>query len=371
MRLSIRRIVTICGGTSLAHALAAVLAADPTNEIRVWTRQPQRWSSKVRAIYRDIAEVGGPLELVTDNLAEAVSGARLILICTPLQTRGALLQGIAPYLENGAWVGGIPGFGGFDWEAGAILGDRAIIFGLQRVPYVRKTISYGEAVWISGIRPRLFVGACPASEAPAIAHTLEGLLSIPTSPLSSYLPVSLSASNAIFHPARLMSCFPAPLFRADPARGEQFYEDWDDVASVAYLGLDDDIQTIARSLGVSASEAQPISEHFGASSPEALTLRIRNIRALRDRRLPLRGVLRALDRESSYVTEDACFALPALKALADAAGIRTRWFDRALRWTEQANGLSLLEGDRLAGTDSLSVPRPKADHFYLPRQAGK
>jgi hypothetical protein len=353
--------VTLCGGTSLAHALAAVLAANPENEVRVWTRQPGRWSSKVRAIYRDIAEVGGPLALVTNNLGEAVCGASLVFVCTPLQTRGSLLQEIAAHLKDGAWVGGIPGFGGFDWEAASILGHRAIIFGLQRVPYVRKTISYGEAVWISGIRPRLFVGTRPASAAPTVADALESLLSIPTSPLSSYLPVSLSASNAIFHPARLVSCFPAPLFCAPPARGELFYEDWDDAASVAYLGLDGDIQATAQALGISTSEAQPISEHFDIASPSELTQRIRNIQALRDRRLPLRGVVRELDRESAYVTEDACFALPTLKALAEATGIRTPWIDLALRWTEQACGLSFLVDDRLVGKDSLCIPRPITD----------
>ena len=69
--------ITLCGGTSLAHALAAVLAADPENAVRVWTRQPGRWSTKICAIYRNIAEVEGPLALVTNDLGEALSGASL------------------------------------------------------------------------------------------------------------------------------------------------------------------------------------------------------------------------------------------------------------------------------------------------------
>jgi NAD/NADP octopine/nopaline dehydrogenase, alpha-helical domain len=355
--------IAVCGGTSLGHALAAVFAADRGNEVRVWTRQPSRWSPKIRAIYLDIAEVEGPLALITDNLGEALSGAKLIFVCTPLQTRGTLLQEIALYLGDGAWIGGIPGFGGFEWLASSMLGRRAIIFGLQRVPYVRKTISYGEAVWISGIRPRLFVGTRPASAAPAVAASLQALFSIPTSPLSSYLPVSLSASNAIFHPARLMSCFPAPRFCASPAQGEYFYEDWDNASSIAYLGLDGDIQTIARALGISTSEAEPISKHFGVGSPEELTQCIRNIRALRDRRLPLRGAAWELNRESAYVTEDACFALPTLKALAESAGIQTPWINLALSWTEQACNLSFLVDDRLAGKDSLAIPRPATVQF--------
>lgn len=360
-----KRPVTVCGGTSLAHALAAVLAADPDNAVRVLTRQPLRWSAKVRAIYLDIAVVSGPLAVVTSDFAEAVSGSRLIFICTPLQTRQTLLSGIAPFLEDGAWVGGIPGFGGFDWEAARILGERAIIFGLQRVPYVRKTISYGEAVWISGIRPRLFVGSRPASAAPEIARSIEELLAIPTSPLSSYLPVNLSASNSIFHPARLMSCFPAPLFRAAPEKRELFYEDWDDPASIAYLGLDDDIQAMARALGVPATDAQPITRHFGVETPQALTQRIRGIRALRDRKLPLRGTMRELDRETAYVNEDACFALPTLKALANATHTHTPWLDQALQWAEQATNLTFPERDRLAAKDGTYLPRPERHDLFL------
>ncbi len=357
----VSRAITLCGGTSLGHALAAVLAADPENEVRLLTRRPRRWSSKVWAIYRDIAEVGGPLALATDDPGAALKNARLVFVCAPLPMRGALLREIAPHIEDSAWIGGIPGFGGFDWLAESMLGQRVTIFGLQRVPYVRKTISYGEAVWISGIRPRLYVGTRPASAAPAIAAVLQTALSIPTSPLSSYLPVNLSASNAIFHPARLMSCFPAPHFCAAPSKGELFYEDWDDAASIAYLGLDGDIQAAARSLGVLPSEAQPISEHFGIASPTELTERIRTIRALRGRRLPLRGAMRSLDCESAYMTEDACFALPVLKALADAANICTPWFDRALQWTEQASSLSFLVDNRLAGKDSFAIPRPRVD----------
>ena len=333
------RRIAICGGTSLGHAMAAVLGADPANDVRMLTGQPERWSREVRAIYLNIAEVIGRLSHVTDNAREAIDGAEIVFICTPLHTRKSLLRTIAPWLTARTWVGGVPGFGGFDREAFAIVGDRARIFGLQRVPYVRRTVSYGETVWISGIRPKLFVATVGNEDTREIAGLLEALLTIPTAPLSTYLAVALSSSNAIFHPARLMTAFPAPAFQASRARGDQFYEHWDDDASVAYLALDRDVQAIAQARGVPAEDAMPITRHFVVETPAALTARIRSIRALRDRRLPLRGTDRILDCESHYVNEDAWFALPTIKRIAEESMLDTPVLDRAIAWAAAAKSV--------------------------------
>lgn len=349
--------IVVQGGTSLGHAIAAVLAADPAHSVTVLTRQPHRWSSVVRAIYLDKAEVSGQVH-VTSDPAAALEGAEVLFVCLPLTARAQGLAAIAPHLPNDCWVGGVPGFAGFDREALKALGPSAKVFGLQRVPYVRKTISYGETVWISGIRPKLFVATLPGGEAADLATQIEALLNIPTSPLSGYLAVNLSASNAIFHPARLLGAFgdvpPDHPFSHRP----QFYEDWDDASSQAYLGLDDDLQRIARALGVDSHEAVSIREHFGVDDPSALTHRIRGIRALRDRPLPLRGSEGAfrIDPLSPYVTEDACFALPVLRSLADLAETPTPWMDLALRWSERLTGQEFLRGGRLAGAAAQGFP---------------
>ena len=353
--------IAVCGGTSLAHALAAVVAADRDNEVTVLTRQPSRWSRTVRAIYLDLAEVGGPLARVSSDPADVVSGAAVVFVCVPFPARRGVLQWIAPYLAPDCWIGGIPGFAGFDWEARSVFGPDARIFGLQRVPYVRKTISYGDTVWISGIRPRLFLAALPAAAAPDVAARIEALLGIPTTALSNYLAVSLSASNAIFHPARLLGAFGDLRPEDRLPRRAQFYEDWDDASSEAYFGLDADIQSIAAALSISPNEATPIGTHYGVHSVKDLTDRIRSIRALRDRPLPLIGAEGnyTLDMNSPYITEDACFALVVLRSLADVAGVATPWLDRAIRWAEQWTGRCFLAGGAVRGPDSELLPTPR------------
>ncbi len=352
--------ITICGGGSLSHALAAVIGADPDNEVSVLTRQPHRWSPQVLGIYLDIAQVVGRIAAVSSNAADVIPGADVVLICVPSFAREKMLRDIGAFLSVDAIVGCLPGYGGFEFQARAILGVDRILFGTQRVPYVRKTVSYGQAVWISGIRPRLVLGALPYKEAPRLATLLHSLLNIPTDPVPSYLPVTLSASNPIFHPARLYAAFAggAPLHAIRP---QLFYEEWDDAASHWYLRLDDDVQAICRSVTIDMSAAQPIRKHFGISTESELTARIRGLSSLRDRWLPLRDVDgRYLpDTHTSYFTEDLPFGLAIIKGVADIAGVPTPAIDTVLRWSEHATGACYFAGEDFAGQGVADLPVPR------------
>jgi NAD/NADP octopine/nopaline dehydrogenase, alpha-helical domain/Ketopantoate reductase PanE/ApbA len=353
--------VAVCGGGSLAHAVAAVLGAREELDVRVLTRQPQRWSRKVRGIYLDIAEIRGIVALASSEPQEVVAGADMVVLCVPSCARGQVLTAIAPFLETNAWVGSFPGFGGFDWQARSILGAEARVFGLQRVPYVRKTISYGEAVWISGIRPRLVLGALPSSEAPALARLVEELMGIPTDPTPSYLPVTMSASNPVFHPARTYSAFSNLDDGAVLPERRLFYEDWDDAASLAYLALDDELQSVCRALKTDMSAAQPIRAHYGVDDAPSLTRRIQSLRSLRDRYLPLAPAADGygLDVHTSYFTEDIPYGLLVIKAVADVADVSTPAIDAALHWAQRVMRRRYLVGDRLQGPDVIGLPLPR------------
>src|SRR3954466_6104342 len=75
--------ISICGGGSLSHAVAAVLGARGDVEVRVLTRQPERWSRHVRAIYLDIAEIRGRIAVASSDPEEAVAGADMVILCVP------------------------------------------------------------------------------------------------------------------------------------------------------------------------------------------------------------------------------------------------------------------------------------------------
>ena len=352
--------VAVCGGGSLAHAVVAVVGARDDVQVRVLTRQPQRWSREVRGIYLDIAEVRGRVAVASSDPQRVVAGADVVLLCVPAWARERVLTDIAPFVDARAWIGCFPGFGGFDWQARGILGPQARIFGLQRVPYVRKTISYGEAVWISGIRPRLVLGALPAADAPDVARLIENLMAIPTDPLPHYLPVTLSASNPIFHPARIHAAFAHLTDGATLQDRTLFYEEWDDAASETYLALDDELQSICRAIPADMSAAQPIRAHYGVDDAAALTHRIRSLRPLRDRYLPLldTGSGYVPDTHSYYFTEDIPFGLLVIKVVGQIAGIATPRTDAVLGWAQRAMGQEYVVDGGATGRDAEGLPLP-------------
>jgi hypothetical protein len=328
--------------------------------MRVLTRQPARWSRDVRGIYLNIAEIKGRLAFASSDPGEVIPGAELVILCVPSCARDAVLGAIAPFVAPTAWVGSFPGFGGFDWQAREALGADAQVFGLQRVPYVRRTISYGEAVWISGIRPRLVLSALPAVHAPELAGLIEQLTSIPTDPLPNYLPVTLSASNPIFHPARIFGAFGRLGNGAELSERRLFYEEWDDTASELFLELDDELQSICARIPVDMSGAQPIRLHYGIADAPELTRRIRRLHPLRDRYLPLRPTRTGyiLDLQAYYFTEDIPYGLLVVKGVAQIAGVATPRIDAVLRWAEGVMQRQYLIGNRAEGRDAIGLPLP-------------
>ncbi|KVD59532.1 hypothetical protein WI86_32390 [Burkholderia ubonensis] len=73
----------MCGGGSLAHALVAVLGARASNQVRLLTRQPARWSRRIRLIYLDKAELHGTVHAVSDAPCDVIAGADLVILAIP------------------------------------------------------------------------------------------------------------------------------------------------------------------------------------------------------------------------------------------------------------------------------------------------
>ncbi|MEQ8966781.1 MAG: NAD/NADP octopine/nopaline dehydrogenase family protein [Azospirillaceae bacterium] len=356
--------VTLCGGGSLTHAVAAVLGALPDVRVRVLTRRPEAWSPRLGLIYLDRAELEGRLALATGDPRAAVEGADMVVLTVPFFARPATLRAIAPWLEPGAAVGAFPGFGGFHWVARDILGAERTIFGLQRVPYVRRLVAYGRLVYVTGIRPRLYLAASPTSAAPDLAERWAGLLNIPTDPVASWLAVALSQSNAVFHPARLYALGRALErgggFEARPL----FYDDWDDEASRTFLALDADIDAIRAAVPADTSGLATVPGHYGTQGVAGLTARIRTIAALSGRPAPLARTRDgwAFDLETAYFTEDLPYGLLVVKGIADAAGVPTPALDRVLGWGQAVMKRRWLaagaDGVRAGGPDTAGLPLP-------------
>ena len=83
------REIAILGPGLLGASLA--LALNPSARIRLWGR---RENSIAEAKNRDLAAI------CTTDLAEAVSGADLLIFCTPLEVMGEIARQILPFLDE-------------------------------------------------------------------------------------------------------------------------------------------------------------------------------------------------------------------------------------------------------------------------------
>ena len=120
--------VAICGGGNLAHGCSATIGHRNSHfQINVFSRRPDIWNSEITAYtegssWEKYGTLKGKLNKVSNDASQVVTGADLILICSPAHTKNEILKQIAPHLKRGAIIGSVFGQGAFDWQANHILG---------------------------------------------------------------------------------------------------------------------------------------------------------------------------------------------------------------------------------------------------------
>ena len=353
----------ICGGGSLAHAVAAVLSASAINKVHILSRHPEQWSKTLVLNYRNEANLIGVPKLISDKPAEVIPSADIIFIIVPHAFREEMLLSIAPFIQPHAWVGALPGFAGFAWTARYYLDPKIRLFGFQRVPYVCKKEVYGSQVYVTGIRPRNYVAALPAKEVNTITAVLKKAMNLYLIPVPNYMNICFSRSNSVFHPARLFGLCSEwdgsdrPLF----TKPQQFYRDWDEMSTEIFLGLDAEMQAATALIPLNLLWAQPLLQHYEIAFQSDLTKRIRSIEALADRPFPMIAVDGGFipDRNSYYFTEDIAYGLTTLKAIFSLTGISSPVTDNVLKW-----GQKILNGNWIGENGSIktvcsSMPWPQ------------
>lgn len=328
--------VCVCGGGHLAHVFATSLGACADLQVRVLTRRPAEWSRELEIHYLDKYLLRGRIETATDDPALAVAGADIVFVTTPASIFKEILCRIRPCVESDAWVGAIPGTGGFDWVARETLGPRTRVFGFQRAPYVCRTLRYGHSVALTGIRPKVRMAALPPGEAPGLAARLAKYLNLPIEVTPHFLPVTLSPGNPLFHPARVFALFGDWDGRTIHEVCPLFYEEWDAAATDYYLRLDRELQAVCQALPVDMSAVRPVLAHYDARTPVELTRRIQGLTALRGILAPMHPVDDGFvpDLEHRFVTEDILHCLAVQRAVARLTGVRTPTMDEIIAWAE-------------------------------------
>ena len=148
--------ICICGGGSLGHVCAGVLASQVDVEVNLLTQRPERWGRDIRVTDPAGKVYAGRLSTISNLPAEALRDCRIILLCLPGFAIEQTLAQIRPYVGR-AVVGSIVCSTGFFFAAHKVLGPGARLFGFQRVPFIARTAEYGHTANLLGYKQEVAI----------------------------------------------------------------------------------------------------------------------------------------------------------------------------------------------------------------------
>lgn len=323
--------ICICGGGSLGHVCAGVLASRPDVEVNIFTQHPGRWSQRLTVDDPDCHIYSGTPLVISNDPAEAVADCDIILLCLPGFAIESTLRRIKPHIGN-AKVGSIVCSTGFFFQAHRILEAGTRLFGFQRVPFIARTGEYGRSAHLLGYKADLAI-AVENTDGEALRALVEQLFGTPTRLLASHYEVSLTNSNPILHTGRLYSLW-------HDWNGQVydhnilFYKEWTVEASRKLIEMDSEFMHLLSALPVHPGAIPSLLEYYESTDAESLTAKIRSIPAFTHITSPMRQVDGGWipDFTSRYFTEDFPYGLRYIVQVAREHGIPTPCIDEVYAW---------------------------------------
>lgn len=330
--------ICICGGGSLGHVCAAVLASQADTEVRIFTLHPEHWNRELMATDPDGKEYRGRLSVVSANAAEAVSGCDIVFLCLPGFAIEPTLERIRPYAGQ-AVVGSIVCSTGFFFAAHRILGTKARLFGFQRTPFIARTTEYGRSANLLGYKQQVAIAVENMADADAFRSLVERLWLTPTVLLGSHYEASLTNSNPILHTGRLYAMW----HNWDGTPYDHnilFYKEWTDAASEMLIAMDAEFMRLLDVLPVRPGAIPTLLDYYESHDAPSLTRKISSIPAFAAITSPMKELPSSTpdapqwvpDFESRYFTEDFPYGLSLIVRLAKEHGVPTPALTKVLEW---------------------------------------
>lgn len=328
--------ICICGGGSLGHVCAAVLASQNDVELNILSGHPEQWQSYITVTDGEGKQYVAHIKRVSSRPEEVIVGQDIVLFCLPGYMIEKTLREIKPYIGN-AVVGTVVSSTGFFFFAHDILGMSTRLFGFQRVPFISRVVEYGHTANLLGYKSSLAVVLENIENPNEFCKRLEKLFVTPVTLLTSFYEVALSNSNPILHTGRLYTMF----------RGREqdvfdhnilFYKEWTDEASQLLIDMDAEFFILLDKLGV--NRLPTLLDYYESTDASSLTKKISSIPAFQSITSPMRqiGSDWVADFESRYFTEDFPFGLRWIKELATQHQLTTPSIDKVYSW-----GISMIK----------------------------
>lgn len=301
--------ICICGGGNLGHVCAGFLA-NRGHQVSILTTKPERWSQTIEIVAPD-GNFDGHLAQVTSNAADAIPQAEIVLVCLPGFAIHDELIKIKPHFSNTCKVGTVVSSTGFFFEALEMLPASIPIFGFQRVPFISRTIEYGQKAELKGYKDSLHVAIEHTVAKESLRQELEMLFERPVTLADNFYEVSLSNSNPLLHPSRLYTMWkdwePGIVYHRNP----QFYAEWTCEASSLLIQMDEEFQHLLKVLGLKPGCIPTVLDYYESTDAESLTNKLHDIKAFQGINSPMKELPDGFipDFSSRYFTEDFPFGM--------------------------------------------------------------
>lgn len=332
--------IAICGGGSLGHVTSGYLASKPGVTVAMLTRHPHRWASTLEITDINGKVFNGPLSVVSDNPAEVLRGAQIVLLCLPGYAIERTLETIKPFIEPQTLVGSIVSSTGFFFTAHRTLEAGTRLFGFQRVPFIARTGEYGHSANLLGYKQGLNVAVegVDANEKSQFVELLSYLFDLPVKLLGSHYEASLTNSNPLLHPARLYSLLHDWHSGDTAEQCPYFYREWDDMASQCYIDMDKEFQRLLTLLPVTSGSIPDVLTYYESRDARSLTRKLRSIEAFKNIKAPYLQTTDGTfvpDFNSRYFTEDFPFGIRFIVEVAHAHHQEIPVIEKIYRWGMQ------------------------------------
>lgn len=322
--------ICICGGGSLGHVCAAVMASQKDVQLNILSGHPERWQKSITVTDTEGKQYVANLNRISSKPEDVVAEQDIILFCLPGYLIEKTLREIKPYVGN-ATVGTVVSSTGFFFFAHDIVGEDAKLFGFQRVPFISRVVDYGRTANLLGYKSSLAVVLENIEDGDTFRKELERLFITPITLLNSFYEVALSNSNPILHTGRLYTMFHG---RENDVFDHNilFYKEWTDEASQMLIDMDAEFFQLLDKLGVHSLPT--LLDYYESTDATSLTKKISSIPAFQTITSPMKQVDGGwmADFESRYFTEDFPFGLRWISKMAKNFLIKTPLIDEVYQW---------------------------------------
>lgn len=363
--------ICICGGGSQGHISAGVIGSRIKSGVNILTRRPVKWDNDFVTIDLVGNEYVAKLDKISANPKDVIPESDMVIISLPGFAIREELENIKPYLTEGTIVGSLFGGSGFFLQAFDILGKDTPLFALQRVPFTGRVREYGHSATLKGYKPYLKVATYNITNPQTIAKRLEEWYKTPVYNLGHWLEATLSNSNPLLHPCRMMVMFKDWTSAKRYDRIPYMYNtDWDDESSECWVACDNELREIMNKLPMDTNEVPSILDYYGCSDIQALTKKMQSIEPFKTvtAHMILDENGYKVDSNVRYFTEDIPYGLILIKSFAEFTNTLTPRIDDVIYWAQKVMGKEYLVNGKLVGKDidECCVLKKEKASLYFP-----